>query len=253
MVDENNNHDILTVIAVAACAFVVADLSHEALGHGIVAWLMGAKQIVLSYTYLSTDIQSRWISLAGPVINLIEGLLALAFLGKVNRSASGLFLFLLMAFNLLNAAAYLVYSGALDAGDLGVAIAGLPHLPQIRFGMVVIGLAAYCLFILACGRKMRHFRRPHFSLALWPYITAFALNASAAGLNPLGIKFFLISALPATLGSNAGLFAMPRIARGKQDHTSDGNVVARSYLWIATGVGLAAGYVFVIGPGFTLR
>jgi len=253
MVDEHKNHDVLTVIAVAVCAFVFADLSHEALGHGTVAWLIGAKQIVLSYTYLSTDIQSRWISLVGPVVNLVEGLLALALLGKFRRGANGLFLFLLMAFNLLNAAAYLVYSGALDAGDLAVVIAGLPHLPQIRLGMVIVGLLAYGMFIWIGGRRMRHFTAPHFAIALWPYLAAFALNAAAASLNPLGMKYFLISALPATLGSNAGLFAMPKIAEGKPGEGGDRTVVARSYVWIAAGVALTAGYVLVVGPGVTLR
>lgn len=249
--DRAARHDILTVIAVAACAFVVADLSHEALGHGTVAWLTGAKQIVLSYTYLSTDIQSRWISLAGPAANLIEGVAALACLGAVRRGAARLFVFLLMAFNLLNAAAYLVYSGVLNSGDLAVAVAGLPHLDLIRIAMVIAGLAAYVLFIVVGAKPLRSFLPPRGALALWPYLAAFALNAAAACLNPLGIKYFLISALPATLGSNAGLFAMARLADGKagQDDDTAQAVVPRSLLWIAAGLVLAAGYIFVIGPG----
>ena len=73
---DTRRHDAFTTISISIIAIVVADLSHEALGHGVATHLQGAKLIVLSYTHLTSDLQSRLISAAGPLVNLIEGLVA---------------------------------------------------------------------------------------------------------------------------------------------------------------------------------
>lgn len=249
---EDCGHDKLTLAGIAILAFVIADLSHEALGHGIVAYFVGAKHIVLSYTYLSTDLQSRSISFAGPLANFIEGVFALLLLRRFRMSAStGYFIFLLMNFNLLDAAAYLVYSGVLNSGDLGVVIVCQPHLGFIRFGMVLAGLALYWALTLAGGRELGRFQLPRTTLTTTAYLAALGLDCGAALLNPLGLKYFLISALPATLGANAGMLAMPRLSERNAVYTPSYNI-GRSYAWIVTGLVVAAIFIFLVGPGLTL-
>ena len=248
----SQTHDALTLAAIAGAAFIAADLSHEALGHGVVAHLMGAKALVLSYTYLSSDLQSPWISVAGPVVNVLEGLLAFTALRTIRLPAAAtLFVFLLMNFNLLDAGAYLIYSGILNSGDLAIVVAGLPHSGAIRLGMVVFGLALYTGFVFLGGRELRRFGTPRKLLVTIAYVAALALNCAAAVVNPLGWKYFLLSGLPATAGANAGLFTMPRLARTISGKDA-GVIVARSYLWIAAGALLAAGFVAIIGPGLNL-
>jgi hypothetical protein len=252
MTSTYRDHDLLTVAAIACTAFLVADLSHELLGHGVVAHFSGAKQIVLSYTYLSSDIQSRWISIAGPVVNVVEGLVALVLLRALRlRAAAALFLFLLMSFNLLDAAAYPIYSGVLGSGDLAVVIAGLPHLGALRVALDVGGLLLYVVFTFVGGRALGRFIETRERLTTTAYIAAIALNCCAGLMNPLGLKYFLLSALPATAGANAGMFVMPAIARRS---AGEGAVlgVQRSLGWVIAGAALAAFFIFFVGRGIAL-
>lgn len=249
---KDSAHDKLTQVGIAIIAFVIADLSHEALGHGVVAYFAGAKHIVLSYTYLSTDLQRRSISFAGPLVNLVEGLLAFLLQRRFRMPAStGYFIFLLMNFNLLDAAAYLVYSGVLNSGDLGVVIAGMPHLGLIRFAMVLTGLALYWVLTLAGARELSRFQVPRATLTMTAYLAALGLDCGAALLNPLGLKYFLISALPATLGANAGMLAMPKLSERNPEYEPSLNI-RRSHAWIVTGLVAAAIFIFLVGPGLTL-
>lgn len=250
---EDCEQDQLTLIGIAALAFVIADLSHEALGHGTAAYFAGAKQIVLAYTYLSSDVQSRWISAAGPLVNFIEGLLALLGLRWFRMPASAtFFVFLLVSFNLLDAAAYLVYSGVLNSGDLGILIAGQPHLRAIRIAMVLTGLSFYWVSTVIGGRELSRFKLPRSTLTITAYFAPLGLNCGAALLNPLGLKYFLISALPATLGSNAGLFLMTNLAsRFAKDVPSV--CVERRNGWIMAGFLAAFMFIAFLGPGLTLR
>ncbi len=250
---DNAPHDARTVGSIAALAFVVASLSHEALGHGGVAYLVGARHIVLSYTYLSTDIQHRALSAAGPLANLGEGLVAFGLARTLRRrAATTYFLFLLAAFNLLVAAAYLLYSGVSDTGDLAVVVAELPHLRLLRLGMDLLGLVLYGAVLLALRSVLRRFHAPRPPLTATAYVVALGLNSAAGLLNPLGLRYFLLSALPAAAAANAGLLALPGMANRR---LPEGALlrVERSYPWVLAGLLAAAFFVFVVGPGLALR
>ncbi len=250
-VPDKRRHDALTTMSISIIAFVVADLSHEALGHGVAARVQGAKLIVLSYTYLTSDLQTRLISSSGPLVNLVEGLFALTILRRIRmRATASFFVFLLTIYNLLDAAAYLIYSGVLNSGDLGVVIAGLPHIGFIRAGMVVVGLLLYAALTLIGARELRRFDPVRSSLTTPAYLAAIALNCAAAVGNPLGLKYFLISALPTTAGANAGLLAMPVLAERQPGRCHEQLRVARSYPWVVAAVIVASIFIFLIGPAF---
>jgi hypothetical protein len=249
----DDKHCTLTMAAIAACAFIAADMSHEGLGHALVALISGSHRVVLSYTYLSSDMQSRWISAAGPLVNLAEGSLAFGLLSAFKwRANISYFLVLLTFFNLLVAAAYLVYSGILNSGDLAVVVAGLPHRAAVNAGMVCVGGALYWAFVVMGSRLLRRFQPPHITLVATAYFVALALNCCAALLNPLGLHYFLISALPATLAANAGVFGMAGLS-DDAPHDERALQILRSYGWISSGLLASILYVVVIGPGLTLR
>ena len=252
-VPDKRRHDALTTMSISIIAFVVADLSHEALGHGVAARVQGAKLIVLSYTYLTSDLQTRFISSSGPLVNLIEGLVALTISRRIRlKATASLFVFLLMIYNLLDAAAYLIYSGVLNSGDLGVVIAGLPHIALIRTGMVAVGLSLYAAFTLIGARELRHFSPAPSSLTTAAYLGPIALNCAAAILNPLGLKYLLISALPTTAGANSGLLAMPVLAERQSGPRPEQLRVSRSYPWIVAAAVVASVFIFLVGPGLRL-
>ena len=63
--------DLPTVIALSALACILQDVLHEGLGHGVTAWLSGARQLTMSTVALQSDIDSRWISANGTLVNLL--------------------------------------------------------------------------------------------------------------------------------------------------------------------------------------
>jgi hypothetical protein len=118
--------------------------------------------------------------------------------------------------------------------------------------MVVVGLTLYAALTLVGARELRHFAPERSSLTNPAYFAAIALNCAAALVNPLGLKYFLISALPTTAGANAGLLAMLALAKKTTDSPPNQILVTRSYPWIVAAMIVAAGFIFIIGPGLTL-
>ena len=57
--------NLLTMVAAAALACILQNVVHEGLGHGITAWLSGARHLTMSTIALQSDIETRFISAAG--------------------------------------------------------------------------------------------------------------------------------------------------------------------------------------------
>src|SRR5260370_29320862 len=70
-VSAKTKDDRLTVMAMAALACILQDVLHEGLGHGVTAWLSGARQITMSTVALQSDIDTRWISANATLVNLL--------------------------------------------------------------------------------------------------------------------------------------------------------------------------------------
>ncbi len=85
--------DLLTVASIAVLAFIVADMAHEGLGHGLGFYFVGGQSSMLTTTRLIEwvklpDPQWRIFDLGGPAGNL-----AFALLGwwgtTINSRSSG--------------------------------------------------------------------------------------------------------------------------------------------------------------------
>jgi len=138
-------------IALGVLAFILADTTHEALGHGLAILGVGGTPVLLTSSYFSASgYYSRWIPAVGGIANVILGLLALACTRLVRKAAPPLlyFLVLLAAFNLLFAAAYPVYSGVALFGDWASVIAGLRRAWVWRTLLVIGIVSLYWLFLL---------------------------------------------------------------------------------------------------------
>ncbi len=75
-------------------------------------------------------------------------------------------------------------------------------------------------------------------------------------LNPLGLFYVIASALPSTLGANAGLLSMPSAMPGLIRRWGEGEEervqpIQRSIAWIATAVVASLLFVFVLARGLT--
>ena len=251
--------DRLTLIAISALACILQDVLHEGLGHGVTAWLSGAHRLTVSTVALQSDIETRLISANGTVVNLLFGALFWFLLLRPQRykPATRYFLVMAMAGNLFTGTGYFLFSGVANFGDWAAVIQGLqPHWAW-QLGLILLGAASYYASMLAVGATLKPFlgaaegpRRMRV-LCWTPYFTDGILAGIAGALNPLGLFYVIASALPSTLGANAGLLSLPSMMRrGKGDQEQVGPV-RRSVAWITAAFVASMLFIFVLGRGLT--
>lgn len=257
--------DLFTIISISALASVLGDVLHEGLGHGVTAWLSGAHHITISTVAMQAEIDNRWIEANGTLVNLIFGGIFWLLLLKANRyrPATRYFLVLAMMGNLFAGTGYFFFSGVTNYGDWAAVIRGLQMHWLWQIGLIALGVATYFASMLLVASKLKPFhttqkRRRIRGLCWTPYITD-GILAGVAGLpNPAGLLYVFTSALPSTLGANAGLFSLPGIigrwSRKSQASNQEEERVApigRSYGWIGAAVIVVLLHIFVIGRGIT--
>jgi len=251
-----------TVIAISALGCILQDILHEGLGHGGVAWLSGAHYITISTVAMQSEIDTRWISAAGTLVNLIAALVLWLLLRRAQRYSppTRYFLIIALAGNLFTGTGYFFFSGVSNFGDWAAVIHGLHPYWAWRVGLIVVGVISYWLSMLLVAHELRSFHRAGESwrrirgLSWTPYFTDGALAFVAGLLNPAGIFYVIASALPSTLGANAGLLSLPGVMRWK-DITSNEPVapIARSKGWIVAGAIASVLFIVVLGRGITFK
>jgi hypothetical protein len=252
--------DRLTVTAVSLLACILQDVLHEGLGHGVTAWLSGAHRMTISTVAMQSDISTRWIAASGTLVNLLFAAIFWLLLRKPrsHTPATLYFLVLAMAGNLFTGTGYFLFSGIANFGDWAAVIQGWQPHWMWRLGMVLLGAASYFASVLLVASILKHFygkddgsRR--LRLLSWtPYFADGILAAVAGLLNPVGWFYIVASALPSTLGANAGLLSLPGIVRrrGNSDEEPLGPI-PRSPAWIATAAIASLLFIFVLGRGIT--
>ena len=251
--------DRLTIIAIAALACILGDVLHEGLGHGVTAWLSGAHRITLSTVALQSDIETRWIAANGTLVNLLFGAIFWVLLRRPKRYAPTTFYFLLLAMadNLFAGTGYFLFSGVANFGDWAAVIRGLQPYWMWRVGLVVLGVASYYASMMLVAAKLKEFygvdrnSRRIRGLAWTPYITDGILAGVAGLLNPAGVIYVVLSALPSTLGANAGLWSLPSMMRIWPPREEPIGPILHSPVWIATGAIASLLFIFVLGRGIT--
>jgi hypothetical protein len=247
--------DRLTVIAVSALACILQDVLHEGLGHGVTAWLSGAHQLTLSTVALQSDIDSRWISANGTLVNLFFGLVFwLALRRPIYSATARYFLVLAMAGNLFTGTGYFMFSGVLNFGDWAAVIRGLQPGWVWRLILIITGAASYYASLLLVRSELRAFLVPEDSrrirILCWtPYFSDAALATLGGLLNPAGLFYVIASALPSTLGANAGLLSLPGMM-GKQAQTPAPPVRLNRWV-IASAAAASLLFIVVVGRGIS--
>ena len=213
--------DRLTLISISALACILQDILHEGLGHAVTAWLSGAQKITISTVAMQSDISTRWISANGTLVNLIFGAILWVILLKPQRYSPALryFLVLALAGNLFTGTGYFFFSGIANFGDWAAVISGLQPYWMWRVGLVVLGAISYFASMLIVRAQLLPFREPESAsrrmraLCWTPYFTDGVLAGVSGLLNPMGLFYVIASALPSTLGANAGLLSLPSMMR----------------------------------------
>ncbi len=260
--------DLLTLIAISALGYIVPDILHEGLGHGVTAWLSGARTLSISTVALQSDISTRWISANGTLVNLAAAAIFWVLLRKPHRYSPQLHYFcvLALAANLFTGTGYFFYSGVANFGDWAAVIAGLQPHWLWRLGLIVIGAASYYASMLLIRANLLPFREPdpnsrRLRALCWaPYVTEGVLAGVSGLLNPAGLFYVLASALPSSLGANAGLLALPGMLRVRPGSEPKSESVANvvpvapirpSIAWIAIGVIASPLFILVLGRGLS--
>jgi len=254
---------IATTAAVAIVVYAAMDMCHEVLGHGLATLFVDdVTAVSLTTAALSSNgAASRWVALAGPLINIVLGILSLAWFRRLSTFGTGsFFLWLFAVVNLLNGTGYAIYSGGLDFGDLAVAIAGWePHLAW-RAGLVVLGVASYYLSLrvssVSLARRLDDcgVARGVIPRLVWPaYLVGGLLLVAGAAMNPLS-DLVLLSGVSGGFVCMAGILFVPLVADPAPVAATTGDVPWRvSWPWIVTAMVVATIFVFVIGPGIPLH
>jgi len=145
--------NLVTVGAVGVFAFGLEAVVHEVVGHAVVCSATGGKVVLISSTAMQTASASRVVPAAGPVANILFGVVALVVLLRVYGRGTGdrgarltvgaLFLWFFCFANLFLASGYIFYSGLINFGDFAGVIDGLRPAWLYRIALVVVGGFGY--------------------------------------------------------------------------------------------------------------
>jgi hypothetical protein len=254
--------DVFTICAISVLAFLLADVSHEAIGHALLALLTGAQSGILTAVAWSSPFDSRLVAAGGTLVNLAEGAIFwIALRAAANAStATRLFLLLACAFNLLTGTGYFFFSGVTNFGDWAAVIAPMhPHWLW-RTLLILVGMGAYYAAVRIIGHGIVRFvgipandRTRMRRLLVLPYFSAIAIAVAGVLPNPIGISLLWQSALPATAGANSGLLWLQYYIRFSPAPAQSSNLIKRSYLSIAIAAIATLIFVALLGPGITLH
>jgi len=268
-----SNPDTLTLVAIAALAYVIEVAVHEHVGHGSACLIMGSHLKELGAFYSACDdgalssMGMRVVASAGPAASLLLGIVAFLVLRRVpvSRSLPYYFTWLLGSLGLMSAAGYPVFSGMSGLGDLGMTRDGalFGAAPEVlwRIGLTIVGYFGYmyvvkimCRAIAPCAGAPA---LPHLAAArratLLSYVAGAVVYLAIGAFNPLGWTIILASVLPSSMGGTSGLLWMWPIYRRSITTRGDGEGIHFDRNWTWTGVSIAVIVIYAIFFGPSLR
>lgn len=253
--------DAVTISAIGVLASIVADVLHEAVGHGLTALATGASSGLLTSVAWSSTFDSRLVAAGGTLVNLPAALVFWLTLRAAKASmAMRYFLVMGCAFNLFAGTGYFFFSGVTDFGDWAAVIAGThPHWLW-RTLLIVVGGASYYAAVRVIGVGLvryvgipREQQKRLQKFLLLPYFSSIVVASAAAVLNPVGIQLLWESALAATAGGQSGmLWLRYYIPRGTTTRHAP-EVLGRNYIWVSVVAIVTIAYIAVLGRGVTLH
>ncbi len=247
----SEGHSKAMIISMAVLASGSAHLLHEAVGHGVTAWLRGDVPTELTSNHLSTLRPDRWVDAGGTLVNLFAGAISLlASRCAGNHANLRYFLWLLAAFNLLSGAGYFLFSGVIGFGDWQEVIREWPHQRTLRIVMAIFGAALYVVAMRLLAVAIKPFcanRRAYNIVGRLPYLAACLFSCAAGAFDPLGLKLLLVSTVPAAFGGSSGLLWADTMLPAKAATRT--LLIHRQAVWWIAAVVLGLAYVVIVGRG----
>lgn len=244
-------HSKATIISMAVVASAAATLLHEGVGHGMIAWLRGDIVTELTSNHLSALRPDRWVEAGGTLVNLVVGTASLLLSHAAGRRANFRYFFwILAALNLLPGAGYFLFSGIFGFGDWQEVIRSLSHKGTLQIVMTIVGAALYVSAVRLLAIPVSPFcsqRSTYNTVGRLPYYAACIFSCAAGAFDPLGLKLFLVSTVPAAFGGSSGLiWANSLVPSKKAERTL---LVCRQPIWWIVAAVLGFSYIVILGRG----
>lgn len=143
--ENQGNLHIISLCFCGVVAYILTNLSHEALGHGLTSLLLGNRITLLNSAYFRSTPHSFITDAFGPLMNLISGLIFFVILKRTSSRSLyiKLILLLIVAFNLFAFSWLCLYAGVTNIGDLAFDVSPLMSAFTWRAILVVTGLVMY--------------------------------------------------------------------------------------------------------------
>lgn len=243
----SRTHSYSTLGAIAAVAFIVACVSHEAIGHGGMCLAVGGRVTLLTSVYFRCTNGGPLTDAAGPLMNLIVGAACWLFARRrPSASSSRLFFVFAMAFNLFWGAGYFIFSAITNTGDWAFVLRDLSLEPRWLWRLVMGALGVF-IYIRTVQAVATHV--PPGTPLVWPYLVAGVVSCVAA-------LFYAGPVLPAvreaareSFEANVGLLFLA-YRNSKQGHASPLPIlVAHSTGWLLFSALVTIVFFLLLGRG----
>ena len=206
----------------------------------------------------------KFVAAGSTLANLAAATIAVLLLRRSRERAGAgeFFLWLFATVNLLQAAGYLMYSGATNIGDWAEVVHGLAPSWVWHAALFVVGAVAYWFATRwamgRLGRRLRTMGAERVAEAnrytLTAYVVGGLLSLAAGAFEPGGALIVLISGVAASLGGTSGLAWGPQLLHDTRigEPEDPPLLINRDWRWIAAGAVCAVVFVFVLGHGVRL-
>jgi hypothetical protein len=254
--------DLATVISLGILAYILSNITHEALGHGGACLITGGHPLLLTTVNMECSVDNRFVIAGGSLMNALAAVFFLLLLRATSRNSPRLkyFAWLSMILNLLSPAGYLAFSGIGGFGDWAQFIQGFPAQWVWRIALTIIGSALYILFVHRSllelrpliGTDPRQRITQAIRLTRAPYFAGGTLACIAGAFNPQGWILIALSAAASTFGGSSALLWSPNWLRGKSIPAGpdpEPLPIEKSWPLILTAAIAAAVFISVLGPG----
>ncbi|MFZ0213152.1 MAG: hypothetical protein WAL55_10610 [Candidatus Acidiferrales bacterium] len=259
-----------TIISIAIPAFALQSVAHEICGHGVTAWLTGAKVTLITSTALQTQGGSRLVPTSGPLANLFFGALAYIVLRRIPRFGAARFFLWIFAFaHLFIGTGYILYSGVINFGDSAYVIAGLQPAWLYRFALILFGAWGYRFSVGLAVRDtlgLIHngsLLREDVLRLVYPSCLAGALLYIIASVfNPVSPSLILYDGVSMAAGIAFGFLLIPRVVERLSSKAapavasagqSNPTAIPFSAAWTVFGAISAVLFIIFLGHGIRVH
>lgn len=245
----------IMLAAIGLLAYASADIAHHALGHAGACIALGGRLHALTSIHVACSVTGTAVDLAGPLANLLAGVVAVFCMRAARRAASSshLFFTLAAAFNLFWFAILLVFSAVSRTDDWAWFLRSQPE--AMRYALISVGSIAYVLTTRALASELARFASPPSRarrIAVIAWIVGGNLACTTAAFDLHAATAVVQQAVPQSLLLSLGLLFAPARAARAAASVAQAGAVKFSVAWVAAAVVVAAGSIVLLGPGISL-